>query len=51
MIDMIGLISEFPTRLLMTSDELFKQLNYRGRLYANAVENIRAWFKLWIKRR
>ena len=39
MIDMIGLISEFPTRLLMASDELFKQLNYRGRLYANAVDN------------
>ena len=39
MIDMIGLVSEFPTRLLMASDELFKQLNYRGRLYANAIDN------------
>jgi len=38
-IDRIGIISELPTRLLMSSDELFKQLNYRGRLYASAVDN------------
>ena len=38
-IDRLGLISELPTRLLMSSDELFKQLNYRGRLFANAIDN------------
>ena len=38
-IDRLGIIAELPTRLLMSSDELFKQLNYRGRLYANAVDN------------
>ena len=38
-IDRLGIIAELPTRLLMSSDELFKQLNYRGRLYANAVNN------------
>jgi hypothetical protein len=38
-IDRLGMIAELPTRLLMSSDELFKQLNYRGRLYANAVDN------------
>ncbi len=38
-IDGVGLISELPTRLLMSSDELFKQLNYRGRLYGRALEN------------
>ena len=38
-IDWIGRISELPTRLLLTSDELFKQFNYRGRLYASAIEN------------
>ena len=38
-IDWFGKVAEFPTRLLMASDELFKQFNYRGRLYAEAVEN------------
>ena len=38
-IDRLGIIAELPTRLLMSSDELFKQLNYRGRMYANAVDN------------
>ena len=38
-IDWFGRVAEFPTRLLMASDELFKQFNYRGRLYAEAVEN------------
>jgi len=38
-IDWFGRVVEFPTRLLMASDELFKQFNYNGRLYAEAVEN------------
>ena len=38
-IDWLGFVSELPTRLLMGSDELFKQLNYRGRLYASAIDN------------
>lgn len=38
-IDWFGRVAEFPTRLLMASDELFKQFTYRGRLYAEAVEN------------
>jgi len=38
-IDWFGRVAEFPTRLLMASDELFKQFNYSGRLYAEAVEN------------
>jgi len=38
-IDWFGRVAEFPTRLLMASDELFKQFNYNGRLYAEAVEN------------
>ncbi len=38
-IDWIGGISEIPTRLLLTTDEFFKQINYRGRLYAEAVDN------------
>ena len=38
-IDWIGHAIDLPSRLLVTSDELFKQMNYRGRLYANAVNN------------
>jgi hypothetical protein len=38
-IDWFGGIVELPTRLLMTGDELLKQANFRGRMYANAVEN------------
>ena len=38
-IDWFGRISEIPTRLLLTTDEFFKQINYRGRLYAEAVDN------------
>ena len=37
--DYIGIILELPSRLLMTGDELLKQLNYRGRLYTNALDN------------
>ncbi len=38
-IDFIGMVAEFPTRLLMAGDEIFKQLNFRGRLYAEAMDN------------
>jgi len=38
-IDWIGNIVEFPSRLLMTGDELLKQMNYRGRLFTNALDN------------
>jgi hypothetical protein len=38
-IDWIGKFIEFPSRLMVTSDELFKQMNYRGRVYTNALEN------------
>tara|TARA_E500000318_G_scaffold82115_1_gene77430 strand:+ start:2100 stop:5597 length:3498 start_codon:yes stop_codon:yes gene_type:complete len=38
-VDWIGRVVEMPTRLLMATDELFKQLNYRGRLYAQAIDN------------
>ena len=38
-IDWLGIFLEFPSRLLMTGDEFLKQSNYRGRLFANAVEN------------
>ncbi len=38
-IDFIGEIVGLPTKLLMATDEIFKQINYRGRLYAGAVEN------------
>lgn len=38
-IDWVGTFLEFPSRLLMTGDEFLKQSNYRGRLFANAVEN------------
>ena len=38
-IDWIGNIIELPSRLLMTGDELLKQMNYRGRLFTNALDN------------
>jgi hypothetical protein len=38
-IDWIGKFVEFPQRLMITSDELFKQMNYRGRIYADAINN------------
>jgi len=38
-IDWIGRVIELPSRLLMTGDEFLKQINYRGRLYTNALEN------------
>ena len=48
--DAIGIISEFPVRLLAGTDELFKQMNYRGRLYAEAIENtLELGFKLGSK--
>jgi hypothetical protein len=46
-IDWVGAISQFPTRLLMGTDELFKQIIYRGRLYSEAVDNtLELGFKL-----
>lgn len=38
-IDWIGNAIDIPSRLMVASDELFKQMNYRGRIYANAVNN------------
>jgi len=38
-IDWIGRVIELPSRLLITSDEFLKQINYRGRLFTNALEN------------
>lgn len=38
-IDWIGRIIELPSRLLITTDEFLKQINYRGRLFTNALEN------------
>jgi len=49
-IDWFGRITEIPTRLLLTTDEFFKQINYRGRLYAEAVDNtLELGFKLGSK--
>jgi len=49
-IDYIGGVSEIPTRLLLATDEFFKQITYRGRLYAEAVENtLELGFKLGSK--
>jgi hypothetical protein len=49
-IDFVGAISQFPTRLLMGTDELFKQIIYRGRLYSEAVDNtLELGFKLGTK--
>lgn len=38
-VDWIGRVIELPSRLLITSDEFLKQVNYRGRLLSNALEN------------
>ena len=38
-VDWIGRVIELPSRLLITSDEFLKQVNYRGRLLSNAIEN------------
>ena len=38
-IDFIGKVVELPIRLLMTGDEIFKQLGYRGRLFSGAIDN------------
>ena len=49
-IDWLGAISQFPTRLLMGTDELFKQVIYRGRLYSEAIDNtLELGFKLGLK--
>lgn len=49
-IDWIGRISEFPTRLLMATDELFKQIIYRGKLHSEAIDNtLELGFKLGSK--
>ena len=49
-IDWLGNISQFPTRLLMGTDELFKQIIYRGRLYSEAIDNtLELQFKLGTK--
>lgn len=36
--DWFGDFAQFPSRLLVTGDEVFKQLNYRGRVYEMAIE-------------
>ena len=38
-VDWFGHFLELPSRLLLTGDEVLKQINFNGRLYANAVEN------------
>ena len=38
-VDWIGRVIELPSRLLLTSDEFLKQINYRGRLLSNAIDN------------
>nr|BAR33890.1 protein transporter sec31 [uncultured Mediterranean phage uvMED] len=38
-VDWIGNFLELPSRLLLTGDELLKQINFNGRLYSNAVNN------------
>jgi len=38
-IDWVGNLLEMPSRLLMTGDEFLKQINYRGRIYTNALDN------------
>jgi hypothetical protein len=49
-IDWLGAISQFPTRLLMGTDELFKQVIYRGRLYSESIDNtLELGFKLGSK--
>lgn len=38
----LGNVLRVPSRLLTTEDEFLKQINYRGRLYAQAVREARA---------
>jgi len=38
-VDWIGRVIELPSRLLLTTDEFLKQINYRGRLFTNALDN------------
>ena len=38
-VDWLGRVIELPSRLLLTSDEFLKQINYRGRLLTNALDN------------
>jgi hypothetical protein len=38
-VDWFGNFLELPSRLLLTGDELLKQINFNGRLYSNAVNN------------
>ena len=35
--DWFGVFTQLPSRALITGDEFFKQLNYRGSVYANAI--------------
>ena len=38
-VDWFGNFLELPSRLLLTGDELLKQINFNGRLYSNALNN------------
>ena len=38
-VDWLGRVIELPSRLLITGDEFLKQINYRGRLLSNAIDN------------
>jgi hypothetical protein len=40
--DFMGGLVRLPMRLILTGDELFKQLNYRGHLRANVLDNLDA---------
>ena len=35
----LGKVIRFPTRFLNAEDEFFRQINYRAKLYANAVRD------------
>ena len=37
--DPLGKVIRFPTRFLNAEDEFFRQINYRAKLYANAVRD------------
>lgn len=39
LVDWLGMFLELPSRLLLTGDELLKQINFNGFLHAKAVEN------------
>ena len=38
--DPLGKVIRTPTRFLNAEDEFFKQINYRAKLYANAVKTL-----------